>query len=171
MTTNFDRALALTLAYEGGFSENPNDHGGATMKGVTQHVYDTYRTAHHLTTQSVKLIGDDELHAIYRVGYWEPAGCDQMAWPLCAAVFDWAVNSGVQRAVSELQLQVGVAADGQFGPNTLAAIDTVDAQSLVEHYLKARRDFYHMLVARNSTQSVFLSGWLKRVDQLAAALT
>ncbi len=35
MDRNFSRALALVLKSEGGWSDNPADPGGATMKGVT----------------------------------------------------------------------------------------------------------------------------------------
>ncbi|RVB39026.1 hypothetical protein EN902_14635, partial [Mesorhizobium sp. M7A.F.Ca.CA.001.16.1.1] len=35
MDRNFARALALVLKSEGGWSDNPADPGGATMKGVT----------------------------------------------------------------------------------------------------------------------------------------
>ena len=40
MRSNFDRALSLTLRYEGGYVNHPKDPGGATNKGVTQKVYD-----------------------------------------------------------------------------------------------------------------------------------
>ena len=33
---NFDRALALTLKFEGGYADNPADPGGATNMGVTR---------------------------------------------------------------------------------------------------------------------------------------
>ncbi len=33
---NFAPALSRALVHEGGFSNHPDDPGGATMKGVTQ---------------------------------------------------------------------------------------------------------------------------------------
>lgn len=43
MITEFEPALKAVLVHEGGFSNHPADTGGATMKGVTQRVYDGFR--------------------------------------------------------------------------------------------------------------------------------
>ena len=40
---SFPQSLQLVLAHEGGFVNHPKDPGGATNKGITQKVYDTYR--------------------------------------------------------------------------------------------------------------------------------
>ena len=57
----FDKALAFTLKWEGGYSNNPNDPGGATMKGVIQKTYDDYRKSKGLPLQGVKAISDSEV--------------------------------------------------------------------------------------------------------------
>ena len=43
MLQNFQKALKLVLAHEGGWSDHPEDPGGATNFGVTQRVYDAFR--------------------------------------------------------------------------------------------------------------------------------
>ncbi len=40
MTGNLDAALRFVSRWEGGLSDDPNDRGGRTMRGVTQRVYD-----------------------------------------------------------------------------------------------------------------------------------
>lgn len=45
---NVAPALSRALVHEGGFSNHSADPGGATMKGVTQRVYDAYRHRRHL---------------------------------------------------------------------------------------------------------------------------
>jgi hypothetical protein len=47
----FDDALAFVLDWEGGYSNNPNDHGGSTYKGITQSEYSSYRIAKGLAEQ------------------------------------------------------------------------------------------------------------------------
>lgn len=42
MDRNFLRAFALVLRSEGGWSDNPADPGGATMKGVTLATFRRY---------------------------------------------------------------------------------------------------------------------------------
>ena len=52
----FDSALPFILHWEGGFVNDPADHGGRTMKGITQRVYTAYRAQRGLIDQDVKLI-------------------------------------------------------------------------------------------------------------------
>lgn len=63
---NFAPALARVLVHEGGYANHPQDPGGATMKGVTQRVYDALRNLRNLPKRSVASIEEAELQAIYR---------------------------------------------------------------------------------------------------------
>lgn len=171
--SDFPRALVITVHEEGGWSNNPKDPGGATMKGVTQRVFDAYCTKHGLPLHSVGDISDGQLQDIYQTGYWHPAGCDQLPWPLNAAVFDFAVNSGVHQAVLELQRTLSIPADGVFGPMTHATAEHVmssDGARLIVDYLMARRGFYRTLVAQKPNLHEFLNGWLSRVDRIEPKL-
>jgi hypothetical protein len=62
----FARSLAKVLVHEGGYSNHPQDPGGATMKGVTQRVYDEYRRSIGVPVAPVRNISNSELEAIYR---------------------------------------------------------------------------------------------------------
>jgi len=179
-TIDFQKALTETLKYEGGYINHPADPGGETNKGVTKVVYDAYRAKNKLPARSVKLISDEELQAIYFFGYWVPAQCGVMPWPLSACAFDYAVNSGVKQAITSLQRVLGVTADGDFGPVSQKALanytsgdSDLDPDShpggvkgLVREYLDARRTFFRGLAKVKPKLQVFLAGWLKRVDQL-----
>ena len=41
---NFEHCLAITLKWEGGYSNHPDDPGGPTMRGIIQREYDAWRT-------------------------------------------------------------------------------------------------------------------------------
>lgn len=141
---NFVRVLPITLGYEGLFSDDPTDHGGCTMKGVTQRVYDAYRTAHHLPLQSVALISDTELQDIYHTQYWMPINGDSLEDGLSLQGFDAAVNHGVSRALKFL------------------AACNQDIQT----FGTLRDAFYHQIVVNNPSQVKFLKGWLARNDAI-----
>lgn len=126
---NFEKCLALTLAYEGGFVDSPTDPGRATMCGVTQAVYDAYRDSRKQARQSVRLSTPAERTTIYRDRYWDLSKCDALPSGVDLAVFDFAVNSGVSRAVKTLQAIVGVDVDGIVGKDTLSAV-----QAYCQHY-------------------------------------
>ena len=40
---NFQRCLTVTLKWEGGYSNHPDDPGGPTMRGIIQREYDAWR--------------------------------------------------------------------------------------------------------------------------------
>lgn len=105
MDRNFARALAVTLQYEGGWSDNPADPGGATMKGVT---LSTYRRWHPSATKAdLRAISDQNLEAIYRQDFWHPINGDALASGVDLATFDASVNSGVGRGKKWLMASVG----------------------------------------------------------------
>lgn len=163
-TGNFELCLPWTLAYEGGWSDNPKDPGGATMEGVTQAVYDDWRAAQEEPKQSVKLLTASERDAIYRARYWDRVFGDSLTAGVDYAVFDFAVNSGVARAIKTFQQVLSVKSDGLMGPSTLAACrDYVLLKGpapLIFALCDARLDFMQDL----STWPIFGVGWQRRVD-------
>jgi lysozyme family protein len=160
---HFPTCLALTLVYEGGWSNHPRDPGGATMCGITQRVYDEDREARRLPPQSVRLSTEAERAAIYRRRYWATTRGDELPAGVDYAVFDFAVNSGVGRAVRTLQRIVGVEEDGVAGRVTLAAAVRYDAQyqatALTDALCHARLQFLRGL----PTFDAFGKGWTQRV--------
>ena len=97
-SNNFERCLAITLKWEGGYSNHPDDPGGPTMRGIIQREYDTWRRKHGKRLRPVRQIEEDELQAIYRNEYWDAMGCEELPTGFDLCVFDAAVNSGVGRA-------------------------------------------------------------------------
>lgn len=162
----FESSLAFVLRWEGGYVDHPNDPGGKTNKGVTQAVYDAWRTASRLPKRSVRDIEHAEVEAIYRANYWAAAKCDLLSSPLDLVQFDTAVNMGVGRAVRFLQTSVGTTVDGGFGPGTQKAVDAADPAKVVVAYCNERERYYRALCEKNSKLAVFLKGWLNRLNSL-----
>jgi lysozyme family protein len=159
MNQNFPTALGWVLIHEGGFVDHPRDPGGPTNQGVTQRVYDGWRRKSGLDTRSVRLIETREVEAIYERDYWDAARCDDLPPGLDYAVFDFAVNSGVSRAVRTLQRLVGVDDDGVIGSITLGAVARQDARRLIEALCADRMVFLRRLAG----WPTFGRGWTKRV--------
>lgn len=80
-------------------------------------------------------------------------------------MFDFAVNSGPNRAVRCLQQVLGVAVDGLVGPITLAATNRCSAADIVNVLCDRRLGFLRAL----STFPVFGRGWIRRVETIRAA--
>ncbi|MBZ9856763.1 hypothetical protein LB566_23505 [Mesorhizobium sp. CA13] len=158
MDGNFSLALALVLKSEGGWSDNPADPGGATMKGVTLANFRRYVKA-DASKADLRNISNDQVATVYRRFYWDavvgaelPAGVDY-------AVFDFAVNSGPGRAAKYLQGVAGVTQDGRIGPATLAAVRAKPASVIIDDLCDARMGFLQRL----PTWPTFGKGWSSRV--------
>lgn len=161
MKDNFPSALKQILIYEGGYVNHPADPGGATNKGVTQAVYNDWRKSRKQAIQSVKLISDAEVAAIYKQNYWDAVKGDSLASGVDLATFDLAVNSGVGRASKMLQAAAGVPQDGIIGPQTIAAANK-NPTATITNLCNARLAF----LKRLPTWKVFGKGWNSRVASL-----
>lgn len=140
MAVTFDEALRVVLGYEGGYSNDPNDHGGATMWGVTQGAYDAYRIALGRPKQPVKKITREEMRDLYYKRYWLAAGCDKLSDSLSLIQFDTAVNFGVGRAKEFLK------ASGND----------------LQRYYELRKNYRQKRVKEDPSQAKYLKGWNNR---------
>ena len=163
MDHNFARALALVLKSEGGWSDNPADPGGATMKGVTLANFRRYVKA-GATKADLKQITDAQIATVYRRFYWDAVLGAELPDGVDYAVFDFAVNSGPGRAAKYLQAAVGVAQDGRIGPATLAAARAKPAGVVIDALCDARLAF----LKRLPTWATFGRGWSDRVKSVRA---
>ncbi|MEF3134631.1 hypothetical protein OS035_24550 [Rhizobium sp. 268] len=150
---------------EGGFSNHPADPGKATMKGITQAVFDEYLAAEGLAPRSVRLITDAEVAAIYRTRYANKIRYDDLPAGVDYSTMDAAVNSGVSRGANWLQQALGVTSDGVVGKQTIEAAAKADAVTTIKRLCSKRTSFLHGL----KTFAVFGKGWSSRVARVEAA--
>lgn len=163
MDRNFARALALVLRSEGGWSDNPADPGGATMKGVTLANFRRYVKA-GATKADLRKISDGQVATVYRRLYWDAVLGAELPDGVDYAVFDFAVNSGPGRAAKYLQAAVGAVQDGRIGPATLAAAKARPAGVVIDLVCDARLAF----LKRLPTWATFGRGWSDRVRSVRA---
>lgn len=161
----FARAFELVVGVEAGFSNDPNDPGNwtsgkcgvgelkGTKYGISAAAYPNVDIA-NLTLDGAK--------AIYAPDYWQACGCDKMPWPLCLFIFDMAINQGQPTARTMLQRSLGVPADGNIGPVTLAAANRMDDEQLA--LLLTARAFRYMQAPNFNADG---RGWLKRLFLMA----
>lgn len=146
---SFEDAFTALIGNEGGYTV---DNGGATMYGVTEAVareHGYVGDMHDLTL--------DQAKAIAKAAYWDVFHCDEFDPRIGFQVFDVAYNGG--HPVLWLQQSSGAEPDGQFGPNTLAAIKAADPGKLI-----ARFDAYRLLYLCDlGVWPAYGRGWARRV--------
>lgn len=174
---NKDQIFDGIVGREGGFVDDPNDRGGATRWGITEKV----ARAHGYQGDMRDLPRETAL-TILDADYWTGPRFDQVnaiSSRIAEELCDTGVNMGPSVPTAMLQrwlnafnqqgsLYPDMAADGQIGPRTLAALRL---------FLAKRGDEGEMVLlkALNSTQAVrylelseqrqanesFIYGWVK----------
>lgn len=143
---------------EGGFSNDPDDDGKETYRGVT---IATFRSVFgkDKTVQDLRNMTEAQWRYIYRI-YWDSCNADKINnQSIAELVVDWSINSGVDGRKG-VQKIFNLVQDGIFGPKTLGALNGSPAKCIFCKIMDARIQFYKDLVARKPSQKKFLNGWL-----------
>jgi lysozyme family protein len=173
--SDFPRALPIILEEEGGFYDGSQPwDANVTMHGVTQARYDQYLASVGADSHSVEQITDNEVETIYLVDYWQPSHADALPWPLSLFHFDFFVNTTPERAIAALQRTVNrtsgltITVDGQWGPETAAAVSHGLAMALAPRTLLLERLLeYEDIVKHEPVKATPLwKEWIPRVATL-----
>ncbi len=173
MEGNYKDCIKYILQREGGFVNDPVDPGGATNLGITIAVLKAWR-GHAVSVADVKNLTKAEAEKIYHARYWKAAWCDALPSGLDLLVFDAAVNSGIQPALSALEKRIGIGVPprrhGRQAPPQLPfelekmlinRLAKLCVPAVICGYCEDRRAFYRSL----RTFAHFGKGWLRRVDK------
>ncbi len=166
--TRFDICLAEVLRHEGGYVDHPVDPGGATNMGITRKTLARWRNVSpwwNLPKTEVRNLTRTEAGRIYRAGYWNLCRAGDMPPGIDLALFDYAVNSGPDRAIRALQAELSVVVDGLVGPLTIGAAARANVAKVVNALCDRRLGFLKSL----STFSTFGRGWTSRVASVRSA--
>lgn len=173
----FNDALNFVLKWEGGYVNNPFDLGGETNYGITQTTFDNYNKEKNKNLKSVKNITMLEIRDIYSK-YWINSKCNIFGDKLSIVIFDTAVNFSVNGAIQFLQealneiYYVKLDVDGDFGNQSLYIFnryigkDPQKQLNLANKIINNRIAYRYHRVDNNSSQEIFLQGWLNRDNDL-----
>jgi lysozyme family protein len=155
----FNACLAITLGYEGGFSDDPDDPGGATNLGIElKGDWWPWQDSKGKTRSTLEQFRDDltrdDVAPLYLADYWMAVNDGTLLGPVDMVAFDCCVNEGVGKAKEFLS-----ASEGAPDPITRA----LDMQQM-------RHSHYTAIVANNPSMAKFLPGWLNRINDLTAKI-
>lgn len=156
----FSDTINRTLAFEGGYVNDPVDPGGETNFGISKRSYPDL---------NIRALTKAEAIEIYRRDYWAKYQFNTLPPAIGGKVFDLGVNMGpgaairlLQRAANSVSYKNNIPVDGKMGPQTVKAVAACDQAEL----MKALRDFaanrYANIIARNPAMERFRNGWLRR---------
>lgn len=165
---DFTQALKLTLNAEGGWCNDPKDPGGETYCGISRKNWPQWPgwAVIHPKGAAAPVLTDPALPGLvagfYRPNFWERVQGDALNVQADAnAVFDAAVNTSVREATLLAQRAAGVADDGVFGPQTVAAINS--HPDFLPRFRAERAVFYARLYGKDPDRfGGFLESWMAR---------
>ena len=154
--------LERIFAHEKGYSSIRTDPGNWTggRVGRGKLLGTKYGiAANSYPTLDIKNLSIDEAAEIYKQDYLKPIRADKLSSATAFQLFDFAINSGVSRAIKTLQKSIGVTVDGAFGPKTLRRVKNFNDVDLAITLLAERLDF----MTRLRSWSDFGKGWSRRI--------
>jgi lysozyme family protein len=165
----FDEAFEFLMKWEGGYVNDPTDPGGETNFGISKRAYPDV---------DIRALTKEKAKKIYKRDYWRVVRAhDLLTYKLCLTLFDFAVNSGTDRAIKALQNALGVKEDGIFGPMTMKELlrtngTVADRERMLADKINDKRlEFYVRLTNITPASRRFLLGWLRRLFALQKAIS
>lgn len=158
----FDDCFARLINVEKGFTNDPKDAGNWTggRIGVGVNKGTKYGIAANTYPDlDIENLTIEQAQDIYRRDWWDALGADDLDSAIVFQLWDFAVNTGMQRAVMALQRAVGVQDDGQLGPVSEAAVNRMDKNDVLLRFNAQRLRFY----TRANSWSDSGKGWVNRV--------
>ena len=177
MATDVDQLIDALIAREGGFVDNPDDKGGPTNFGITEHVARLNGYGGPMQSMPRGVAVD-----LYRRLYWLRPRFDEVARRserVGFELFDTGVNMGPDVAATFLQRALNalnrngkdypdITVDGRLGDGTLAALDgflkargeTNGATVLLLALNALQGERYIRLAEKSPRDETFLYGWL-----------
>lgn len=154
-------AIQYVLVNEGGFTNNPNDPGGATNFGILQR---------EMPGVDIRTITREQAIAFYEPNYWNKAPYANItSQQVATKLFDLHVNLGLVPAVKIAQNALGFQGpdvDGNMGPMTVGAINAANQASFLAGVVSLLTAHYKLLEAKNPKLMVFDRGWMARANKL-----
>ena len=150
----FIDCLTVTLGYEGGFSNDAGDPGGATNLGIELQEWNKWKESHGEPDSSVedfaKSLTEQDVEPISLQNYWMKVNDGSLPPPVDMAAFDSAVNLGVWEGLKYLAETENIA----------------DPKDRALTMCDLRIQTYHKIAENKPDEAQFLQGWLNRVNDL-----
>ena len=154
------------------YTNYSTDAGGPTKYGITIPAFREF-LGRPVDAEDIKSINLDTAKLFY-AHWYDKYQIDSYPAVFRHAFVDTIVNNGYGGASGLLQRSLVflgqiVRIDYDAGPATRAAVKNVDVDLLKEVFLNEREAKVRSIVANDSSQEMYLEGWLNRINRLRAS--
>jgi lysozyme family protein len=176
--SDFDLAIAVVLANEGGYVFDPEDPGGETFRGISRKDFPAWPgwaavdAAKRLPNFGAAVMRDasllQEAKDFYHASFWNPLYEQINSQAVATKLLDTSVNMGMATAVRLLQQAIGylcagpVVTDGIFGARTLDFVNGASEADLFRELRARAAKRHHDVAIANAAEEKFVLGWFRR---------
>jgi len=176
--SKFDTAFDITMGHEGGYSNDPDDRGGETYRGIARNFHPQWTGWRFLDPKKInhKLL-DPHVREFYLIEFWGKLQADWFRGDVAEELFDTGVNVGIRQAGKFLQHALNLLnnnqkyyddliVDGWIGKATLKAYKSMPiryAKALTKVMNILQGAFYVDLMDSDSRREKWV-GWFGRVS-------
>jgi lysozyme family protein len=170
---NFDPAYEKILQNEGSYSNDPNDPGGETYKGVSRCSWNSWKGWQYIDLNKLRpgfpanLEKEQDLQAevkqFYLEVFWSKINGEAINnQTVATSVFDFAVNAGAKTSTLLVQTVVGANQDGVLGDHTLQLLNDTDPEHFLASFALAKIVRYISIVKKRPASQKYFYGWVCR---------
>lgn len=164
---DFRKIIAHVQRWEGGYVNDPDDAGGETNKGVT---YKTWISIFGKgEKERFKRMNYKDWLAVYLKYYKAMRGDEIKSEAVAYFATQMMWGSGEKAATILLQeacvaLGKKIEIDGDFGSETLKAINSLPERDLFDQLVIERVEFFKAIVKKRPKNAKFYKGWIRRLE-------
>jgi len=160
--------ISKIFQWEGGFANDPADHGGTTNMGIT---LATWRKAGYdkdgdgdIDLNDIRILTKEDAIHVLKKYYWDRWHADEINNQKAADILvDWLWCSGKWGIVIPQRI-LGVIPDGIVGPVTIKRVNSVNSFRFHMQIYNARVAFILNIIKRDPSQKRFERGWFNRLN-------
>lgn len=169
MERDYDWTMTKVFFEEGGYGWDKGDPGGPTNWGITCWDLAEYEgkkmQSMSAWAKPVKAMTKSTAEKIYAKKYKPAIRFDDLPYGVDCVIVDYGINSGSSRVIKATQKILGLDIDGDFGPETLKAIQDANSVDLINEICAERLSFMKS-IRGGAAWHEFGKGWGARVARM-----
>lgn len=183
---NFNKSFDVTMGHEGGYSNDPQDPGGETYKGIARNYHPNWKGWEIIdkNIKNLSIVTDDLdilVRNFYLTEFWFKCNCDNLHPYIASELFDSAVNCGIIPSCKWLQESINflnnnqkhypdIRVDGSIGSGTISALKQfiniygIDYYKIIIKIMNILQGNHYLELMRKYPVKEKYIGWFKRVS-------
>ncbi len=157
----FNIAFQKMLRHEGGYSNDPDDLGKETYKGISRNSHklwsgwtliDKYKNKSGFPSiLNTDVTLQKTVEQFYWTNFWLPLNADLISNQVIAdSIFDFSVNTGIKTSVRIVQSIIGTKADGIIGKQTIKSLNSFNLLYFNSAFTVAKITYYISIIKKTS---------------------